>query len=119
MRSEYPFIKVITPASMVGFRDDVAKKDFLHKVFTDAHKSPLSLLILDNLERMMEWVPVGPRFSNIILQTVVTLMQTPPPKGHRLLVLVTSSKRSVLDQLDALDAFDGEIPVPAVQDLRE
>ncbi|KAK0626361.1 putative NsfA protein [Immersiella caudata] len=119
MRSEYPFIKIITPASIVGFRDDVAKKDFLHKVFTDAYKSPLSLLILDDLERMIEWNPVGLRFSNTILQTLVTLMRTPPPKGHRLLVLATSSQRTILSQLDVVEAFDREIPVPAVQDLRE
>lgn len=46
MKSDYPFIKIITPASMVGFRDDAAKKDHLHKIFTDAYKSPLSMLII-------------------------------------------------------------------------
>jgi len=46
MKSEFPLIKLVTPASLVGFRDEVAKKDYLHKVFTDAYKSPLSLLIL-------------------------------------------------------------------------
>ncbi len=46
MKSEYPFIKLITPATLVGFRDEVAKKDYLHKIFTDAYKSPLSMLIL-------------------------------------------------------------------------
>ena len=46
MKSEFPFIKIITPSAMVGFRDEVAKKDYLHKIFTDAYKSPLSMLIL-------------------------------------------------------------------------
>jgi vesicle-fusing ATPase len=46
VKSEYPFIKMITPASMVKFFDDYGKKDFLHKIFTDAYKSPLSLLII-------------------------------------------------------------------------
>jgi vesicle-fusing ATPase len=46
MKSDYPFIKIITPASMVGFRDELAKKDHLHKIFTDAYKSPLSMLII-------------------------------------------------------------------------
>lgn len=40
-QTEYPFVKVISPADMVGYRDDFAKKDYLHKVFTDAYKSPL------------------------------------------------------------------------------
>jgi len=68
---------------------------------------------------MVEWNPVGSRFSNYILQTLVTLLKTPPPKGHRLLVIATTSQRSILDQLDVVSAFDREIPVPAVRDLRE
>lgn len=79
-KSEFPFIKLVTPQALVGFRDEVAKKDYLHKVFTDAYKSPLSILILDNIERMIEWNPVGPRLSNTILQALLTLLQAPPPK---------------------------------------
>ncbi|KAL2129982.1 hypothetical protein VTI74DRAFT_7051 [Chaetomium olivicolor] len=118
-KSDYPFIKIITPASMVGFRDEVAKKDHLHKIFTDAYKSPLSMLIIDNIERLIEWNPVGPRLSNSILQALVTLLQTPPPKGHRLLILATTSQLSVMERLDITTAFDRQIRVPAVQDTRE
>ncbi|KAK3902578.1 P-loop containing nucleoside triphosphate hydrolase protein [Staphylotrichum tortipilum] len=119
MNSDYPFIKIITPASMVGFRDELAKKDHLHKIFTDAYKSPLSLLIIDNIERLIEWNPVGPRLSNSIVQALVTLLQTAPPKGHRLLVLATTSQLSVMEQLDITTAFDREIRVPAVQNAQE
>ncbi|KAK4152873.1 P-loop containing nucleoside triphosphate hydrolase protein [Chaetomidium leptoderma] len=119
MKSDYPFIKIITPASMVGFRDELAKKDHLHKIFTDAYKSPLSMLIIDNIERLIEWNPVGPRLSNSIVQALVTLLQTPPPKGHRLLILATTSQLSVMEQLDITTAFDRQIRVPAVQDTKE
>ncbi|KAH8907266.1 AAA-domain-containing protein [Coniochaeta sp. PMI_546] len=119
MKSEFPFIKLVTPQALVGFRDEVGKKDHLHKVFTDAYKSPLSILILDNIERLIEWNPVGPRLSNTILQALLTLLQAPPPKGHRLLILATTSQRSVIEQLDMTSAFDREIPVPAVRDLHE
>ncbi|KAK4205692.1 putative vesicular-fusion protein SEC18 [Triangularia verruculosa] len=117
--SDFPFIKLITPAALVGYRDELAKKDYLHKIFTDAYKSPLSLLIIDNIERLIDWVPVGARFSGSILNTLVTLFATPPPKGHRLLVLATTSQRSVLEQLDVTSAFDHTIPVPAISDASE
>lgn len=80
MNSDYPFIKLISPQLLLGFRDEIAKKDHLHKVFSDAFKSPLSMLILDNIERMIEWNPVGPRLSNTILQALLTLLQARPPK---------------------------------------
>ena len=68
---------------------------------------------------MIEWNPVGARLSNTILQALITLLQTPPPKGRRLLILATTSQRTIMDQLDVTSAFDWEIPVPAVGTLRE
>ena len=31
-------------------------------------QSPLSMVVLDDIERLLEYVPIGPRFSNGILQ---------------------------------------------------
>ncbi len=39
--------------------------------FHDAHKSPMSIIVLDNLERLIEYVSIGPRFSNLVLQVCV------------------------------------------------
>ena len=54
-------------------------------MFTDAYKSPLSLLILDDIERLVEWNPIGPRMSNIMVQALLTLLQATPPKVKCLL----------------------------------
>ncbi|CAD5179459.1 unnamed protein product, partial [Musa acuminata subsp. malaccensis] len=32
------------------------------KVFEDANKSQLSIIILDDIERLLEYVVIGPRF---------------------------------------------------------
>ncbi|OKL64293.1 Vesicular-fusion protein sec18 [Talaromyces atroroseus] len=117
--SGYPFIKSITPEKVLGFASEAARKDYVFKIFTDAYKSPLSLLIIDNIERLIEWNPVGLRLSNTMVQALLTLFKAPPPKGHRLLILATTSRRTVLDQLDMLEAFDQQIAVPAVADMRE
>jgi hypothetical protein len=45
----------------------------------DSFKSPLSVIILDDLERLIEYTPLGPRFSNMILQTLLILLKKPPP----------------------------------------
>ena len=36
-------------------------------------QSPLSIVILDDVERLLEYVAIGPRFSNTILQTLLVL----------------------------------------------
>lgn len=117
--SGFPFVKIISPEALVGYRDEIAKKDHIHKIFTDATKSPLSILIIDDIEGLIEWNPVGPRMSNTILQTLRTLIRSIPPKDHRLLILGTTSRRGILEQLDFATVFNQEIPVPNLHGLGE
>ncbi|EPS35459.1 hypothetical protein H072_11139 [Dactylellina haptotyla CBS 200.50] len=111
--SGYPFIKLLSPEAMVGM-NEMGKVGYISKVFMDAYKSTLSVVVLDNIERIIDYVPVGPRFSNSILQTIQVLLRKQPQKGRRLLILATTTSRSVLQQLDLLHSFDGELGVPNV-----
>jgi len=62
---------------------------------------------------------MGARFSNAILQTLLVLCRKRPPKSRRLLIIATTSERSVLQQMDVINVFDAEIPVPTVTNLRD
>lgn len=57
--------------------------------------------------------------SNTILQTLTTLIRSTPPKGHRLLVMGTTSRRNTLQQLDFTSIFNKEIAVPSLHSLNE
>lgn len=118
MDSEYPFIKLISPDDMVGFSES-AKIGHISKVFMDAYKSVASVVVIDNIERIIEWVPIGPRFSNPILQALAVLLRKQPPKGRRILILATTTNRTVLQNLDVWGNFDDDIPVPAVKTYDE
>lgn len=50
--SEYPFIKLISPDNMVGY-SEAQKVTAITKVFTDSYKSPLSVVVVDNIERLI------------------------------------------------------------------
>ncbi|KAI0030677.1 AAA-domain-containing protein [Vararia minispora EC-137] len=115
--SEFPFIKLITPDNMVGY-SEAQKVSAMQKVFADSYKSPLSIVVVDNIERLLDWTPVGPRFSNTVLQSLVILMGRRPPAGHRLLVLATTSLRPMLTDV-GLDAFDAELRVPPITHLAQ
>lgn len=52
MASDFPFIKLISPETMVGF-SEAQKVAQLHKVFTDSNKSPLSVIVVDSIERLL------------------------------------------------------------------
>ncbi|EEP82378.1 vesicular-fusion protein SEC18 [Uncinocarpus reesii 1704] len=102
--SDFPFVKLISPEDMVGF-SEMAKIQHMSKVFNDAYKSPTSVVVMDNIERIIDWVPIGPRFSNSVLQTVMVLLRKQPPKGRRLLILATTTERSILKQLGCFQLF--------------
>lgn len=78
MDSEFPFIKLVSPENMVGM-GEMAKIQYLNKIFTDAYKSPQNIVVVDNIERIIDWVPIGPRFSNLVLQTLMVLLTKQPP----------------------------------------
>ncbi|KAJ2183499.1 transport between ER and Golgi ATPase protein, partial [Coemansia sp. RSA 530] len=78
-------------------------------IFNDSYKSPLSLIVIDDIERLLAWVPIGSFFSNAILQTLLVLIKKQPPAGRRLLIIGTTSERDVLAQMDMTSAFSNEI----------
>lgn len=77
--SGFPFIKLVSPEDMVGF-SEMQKVQQLDKVFRDAYKSPLSVIVIDNIEMLVDWVPIGPRFSNTVLVALKVLLEKQPPK---------------------------------------
>jgi vesicle-fusing ATPase len=116
--SGFPFIKLISPEDMVGY-SEMARVQYISKIFDDAYKSRTSVVVVDNIERIIDWVPIGPRFSNTILQTLMVFLRKQPTKGRRLLILATTTERAVLKQLDIYNSFNSDIMVPNVMNYDE
>lgn len=116
--SGYPFIKLLSPEDMLGF-GEAQKVSHITKIFIDAYKSPIGCVVIDSIERILEWVPIGPRFSNPILQTLITCLRKQPPSGRRLLILATATERSVLQQLDIFGHFNSDVSVPTLKNFNE
>jgi vesicle-fusing ATPase len=76
-QSGFPFVKFISPESFVGY-SDLGKINKIVKIFEDAYKSPLSMIVLDDIERLIEFIHIGPRFSNTVLQTILVLLKKRP-----------------------------------------
>merc|ERR1712070_499996 len=78
---------------------ETSKAQVIHKAFMDSYKSPLSLILIDDIERIIDYVPIGPRFSNTVLQTLLVLLKkVPPDEGRRLLVVGTTSVPQLLEE---------------------
>lgn len=85
---------------------------------------------------ILDWVPIGPRFSNAVLQALQVLIKKKPPKvcheshfyissrlnvciyqNRRLLIIGTTTEHKVLDDMDIADAFDTKIYVSTLTSL--
>lgn len=86
-RSEFPFIKVCSPDDMVGY-NEAAKCSHIRKIFDDAYKSPLSCIVIDNVERLLAYSPIGPQYSNAVLQALLVLLGKRPPKVKIICLLI-------------------------------
>lgn len=114
VNSGFPFVRIVSPESYVSY-GEAAKCAALAKVFDDAHKSPLSVVVLDNIERLLGYTDIGPRFSNAVLQTLMVLIKSVPPKGRRLLIFATTSSIGVLRNLGILSAFSATLTTPTLE----
>lgn len=118
LSSHFPFIRMISPKAMIGMTE-ANRIQYISNVFLDSYKSPLSVVVIDKIDAIMEWVPIGPRFSNALLQAFMVFLQDKPPNNHKLMVLATTSRHSVLEQMDLLPNFNQEIFVPNVSSVQE
>uniref|UniRef100_A0A672M430 Vesicle-fusing ATPase n=1 Tax=Sinocyclocheilus grahami TaxID=75366 RepID=A0A672M430_SINGR len=111
--SQFPFIKICSPDKMIGY-SETAKCQAIKKIFEDAYKSQLSCVVVDDIERLLDFVPIGPRFSNLVLQALLVLLKKPPPRGRKLLILGTTSRKDVLQEMGMLDSFSTTVHIPNI-----
>lgn len=109
--SDFPFVKICSPEDMVAYTES-AKCLQIRKVFDDASRSTLSCILVDNIERLLDYGAIGPRYSNLSLQALLVLLKKQPPKGKKLLIIATSSRRQVLEDMEMLSAFTSVLHVP-------
>ncbi|CAH8275766.1 unnamed protein product [Arabidopsis lyrata] len=114
MDSNFPYVKIVSAETMAGLQEST-KSAHIAKVFEDAYKSPLSIVILDNIERLLEYSEIGPRFSNTIFQTLLIFLSQLPPEGSKLLVLGTTSELTFLNAVGLRKAFSVTYSVPLLR----
>jgi vesicle-fusing ATPase len=112
LHSGFPYVKIISPESLVKYMES-GKYTAIYNTFEDGYKSPYSIIILDNIEKLIEYIRIGPRFSNLLLQTLsVYIKKLPPKKGKKMSIIGTTSCADQLEELGLVQAFDRKIHIP-------
>jgi vesicle-fusing ATPase len=115
----FRYLKVMTVKQFIGRSEDRVCSEILD-IFENAYRSPESAIVIDNVNAIIEYSKVGPRFSNRILQSITALLTILPPKGHKLAVFVTTSKRDEM-QIIGLERqyFSLEVELKPMKTLDE
>ncbi|XP_077975296.1 vesicle-fusing ATPase-like [Styela clava] len=108
--SGFPFVKICSPGDLVG-QNEATKCQDIKKLFMDAYKSQLSCVVIDDIEKLMDYNPIGPRFSNTVAQALMVLFKNLPPLNRKLLVIATTSNIDVLRDMRMDKSFDQLIHV--------
>lgn len=117
--SSFPFVRMISADDMIGY-SEMSKCQEIHRVFLDSYKSPLSLIFIDDIERIIDYVAIGPRFSNVVLQTLLVLLKkVPPTQGRRLMVVGTTSCPRLLQDLGLVQAFGVNLSTSLLEEPME
>lgn len=114
MDSDLPFVRMVSPDSMIGHSES-QKCASLLKTFSDAYRSNLSIIFIDDIERIIEYTPVGHRFSNTVLQTLLILIKKIPPMHCRLMIIATTSVANLMEDLQLTQAFNIVLHVNQLQ----
>ena len=117
--SQFPFVKLITAEMFIGYTEN-GKVNEINRIFNDSYKSPLSIIVLDDIERIIEYISIGPRFSNPILQSLLVLAtRAPPYENRRLMIIGTTSMAEVLTEFEIIEAFNVVHRMPVLNTAEE
>ena len=112
--SGFPFVRRIAPEQFVDVSED-GKRSEIAAVFRDAYRSELSLIILDDVDRLLQYSPAGPHRYQPLLSL---LKQVPPKPSHRLMVLATTSDKTALQEVRVAQAFKFHLELPLLTETR-
>lgn len=138
-QSGFPFIKRISAVDLLGMTA-AQKVATLNRAFEDSKRSGLSMLILEDIDQMMDLVPLGTgatsatssnlHFSYDVFMSISMLLKSAKSTGRRdhqkpnkeqgsLVILATATEATELKRLGLLDRFDFSFSLEPLQTQQE
>lgn len=111
--THFPFIRVYQAESTAD-KTESAKVQYMKKLFQDAARSEDSCILMDDLEYILDYCHIGPRFSNTSRAVLATNKRVLLPVNHRMLVICTAESEQFLADLQLTKVFDDIIKVPSL-----
>lgn len=104
LASGFTHVTLLTPIDLLNSQNRVSR---MHTAFLDAYEAEEAVVVLDDLEELVEWVPMGSQFGHQAGHGLGVLLSSLPPMGScKLVVIATTSHPEVLDRAGLSSSFD-------------
>jgi len=112
LHSGFSYIQIISPDSLIKYIGN-GKYNAIYNIFENGYKSSNSLIILDNIEKLIEYTRIGPRFNNLLLQNLsIFIKKLPPKKSKKMFIIGTTSCATEMENLGLVQCFVRRIQIP-------
>jgi len=120
LEAGFPYVKLISPDQLIQQRE-TGKVARINEVFEDAYKTKLAMILIDDVERLLEYANINNsvKFSNMVLQALLVLLKRRPPSDCRLMVVVTTSVLMQMELLHLDTAFYSIVSLPQLSQPEE
>ena len=110
--SKFTYVKIIAPERYIGM-GTYGRINSFNKIFNDSYKANESLIVIDNIERLIQYVQTGPDYNNTLMQALLVLIKKKPTNPNcKLMIIGTSSNYTALNLLDFDKVFNAKIKIP-------
>jgi len=103
-------ISNIRMVSLHNYLKEHDKSGYIFEIYDQVIKTSKSILILDSLEILIEWVNLGRRFNTNLLNTIRSLLKE--PVSNKLCIFVICNSFDMLQELELSDMFDEIYEMP-------
>ena len=73
------------------------RENILYDIFEQGYKSESFVLILDSIEKIIEYSKLGNMYNNKILQTIYTMMSKIIESNKKIVIILTSSNETLME----------------------
>ncbi len=90
-------IKYVSSDKLLNY---ATKEQQLYDIFEQGYKTDSFILMLDSIERIIEYSKLGNIYNNKILQVVYTLLNKIIDNNKKVAIIMTSSNNNLMEQLE-------------------
>lgn len=111
-QSKFPFIRVFQAKDTAGEVESVAIQ-YMKKLFHDAERSEQSCILFDDIDVILRYCHIGPRFSDNLTNLFIQNIKDESVE-HRRLIICTCENQQAIRDLQIEKAFQHIIRVPSI-----